>query len=424
MKHLNVTIIGLGYVGLPLAIAFSKKFNVIGFDINEQRISDLKSGVDVFNDQNVINLNKNKKLKLTSSYKDIIGSDYFIVTVPTPVDKKNKPDLKSLISSSKIVGKSLKKGSIVIYESTVYPTCTEEVCVPVLERYSGYKLNKNFYCGYSPERINVGDAKHSLEKIVKVVSGSNLKTTNKIYKLYKNIIRAGVFKASSIKVAEAAKVIENTQRDLNIALLNELSIIFNKLNINTNDVVEAASTKWNFVKYKPGLVGGHCVGVDPFYLTYKARKIGYTPKVILAGRDINEKMPKFVVQKTISLMKKKKINIKESRLLILGFSFKENCSDPRNSKVKDIVKSFLKKKISIKIYDPIVYKNFIEKKYVEHFTDKISNFTNYFDAIILAVPHKIFLQNYKKVFKKILKKKNIIFDVMAALQKNYPTATL
>ena len=424
MKHLNVAIIGLGYVGLPLAIAFSKKFNAIGFDINEQRISDLKSGVDVFNDQNVINLNKNKKLKLTSSYKDIIGSDYFIVTVPTPVDKKNKPDLKSLVNSSKIVGKSLKKGSIVIYESTVYPTCTEEVCVPVLEKYSGYKLNKNFYCGYSPERINVGDTKHRLEKIVKVVSGSNLKATNKIYKLYKNIIRAGVFKASSIKVAEAAKVIENTQRDLNIALLNELSIIFNKLNINTNDVVETASTKWNFVKYKPGLVGGHCVGVDPFYLTYKARKIGYTPKVILAGRDINEKMSKFVVQKTISLMKKKKINIKESRLLILGFSFKENCSDPRNSKVKDIVKSFLKKKISIKIYDPIVYKNFLEKKYVKHFTDKISNFTNYFDAIILTVPHKIFLQNYKKVFKKILKKKNIIFDVKSALQRNYPTATL
>ena len=263
-----------------------------------------------------------------------------------------------------------------------------------------------------------------MEKIVKVVSGSNLKATNKIYKLYKNIIRAGVFKASSIKVAEAAKVIENTQRDLNIALLNELSIIFNKLNINTNDVVETASTKWNFVKYKPGLVGGHCVGVDPFYLTYKARKIGYTPKVILAGRDINEKMSKFVVQKTISLMKKKKINIKESRLLILGFSFKENCSDPRNSKVKDIVKSFLKKKISIKIYDPIVYKNFLEKKYVKHFTDKISNFTNYFDAIILTVPHKIFLQNYKKVFKKILKKKNIIFDVKSALQRNYPTATL
>ena len=279
MKTLKISIIGLGYVGLPLAIAFSKIFDVTGFDINLDRIKNLKLGKDVFNDQNAIDLKKVKKLKLTNSPKDISKADYYIVTVPTPVDKNNKPDLKSLINASKIVGKSIKKGATVVFESTVYPTCTEEICIPVLEKNSGYKLNKDFYCGYSPERINVGDKKHTLEKIVKVVSGSNKNATNKIYNLYKKIIKTKVFKASSIKVAEAAKVIENTQRDLNIALLNELSIIFDKLNINTNDVIEAASTKWNFVKYKPGLVGGHCVGVDPFYLTYKAKKLATHQKL-------------------------------------------------------------------------------------------------------------------------------------------------
>ena len=269
----KISIIGLGYVGLPLAIAFSKKFEVVGYDINSKRVKDLINGKDVFNDLKVKNLKKNKKLNLTSNLKDIEDLDYYIVTVPTPVNKNNNPDLRSLISASKIVGKSIKKKSIVIFESTVFPSCTEEVCIPIIEKYSGYKLNQDFYCGYSPERINVGDNEHTLEKITKVVSGSNKKTTDKIYNLYKNIIRTKVFKASSIKVAEAAKVIENTQRDLNISLLNELSIIFDRLDIDTNDVIEAAATKWNFIKYKPGLVGGHCVGVDPFYLTYKAKKV-------------------------------------------------------------------------------------------------------------------------------------------------------
>ena len=294
-----------------------------------------------------------------------------------------------MISASKIVGKSIKKKSIVIFESTVFPSCTEEVCIPIIEKYSGYKLNQDFYCGYSPERINVGDNEHTLEKITKVVSGSNKKTTDKIYNLYKNIIRTKVFKASSIKVAEAAKVIENTQRDLNISLLNELSIIFDRLDIDTNDVIEAAATKWNFIKYKPGLVGGHCVGVDPFYLTYKAKKSGYTPKVILAGRNINEKMSKFIVDKTITLMKQKKINIKTSKILVLGYSFKENCSDPRNSKVEDMIDLILQKKIPVKIFDPIVYKNFLNKKYKKLFIKNLSNYQNYFDAIILAVPHSI-----------------------------------
>ncbi len=420
----KISIIGLGYVGLPLAIAFSKKFEVVGYDINSKRVKDLINGKDVFNDLKVKNLKKNKKLNLTSNLKDIEDLDYYIVTVPTPVNKNNNPDLRSLISASKIVGKSIKKKSIVIFESTVFPSCTEEVCIPIIEKYSGYKLNQDFYCGYSPERINVGDNQHTLEKITKVVSGSNKKTTDKIYNLYKNIIRTKVFKASSIKVAEAAKVIENTQRDLNISLLNELSIIFDRLDIDTNDVIEAAATKWNFIKYKPGLVGGHCVGVDPFYLTYKAKKSGYTPKVILAGRNINEKMSKFIVDKTITLMKQKKINIKTSKILVLGYSFKENCSDPRNSKVEDMIDLILQKKIPVKIFDPIVYKNFLNKKYKKLFIKNLSNYQNYFDAIILAVPHKVFLKNYKKNFLKILKKKNIIFDVKSALNKNFSTATL
>ena len=424
MKNFKISIIGLGYVGLPLALAFSKKSKVIGFDINKKRITDLSLGIDVFKDQKKKEIVKKKNLIITNKLKDISGSDYFIVTVPTPVDKKNNPDLKSLINSSKIVGESIKKGSIIVYESTVYPSCTEKVCVPVLEKYSGLKFNKDFFCGYSPERINVGDDKHKLENITKVVSGSNDKTTKKVYHLYKKIIKAKIFKASSIKVAEAAKVIENTQRDLNIAFLNELSIIFDKLDINTSDVLEAASTKWNFIKFKPGLVGGHCIGVDPFYLAHVAKKTGYLPKVILAGREINEKMSRFVFNKTLRLMKKKKLNINKSKILILGYSFKENCSDPRNSKVQDIVKYFLNKKITIKIYDPVVYKEFLEKKYKDLFINKISNFKNYFDGIILAVPHKIFLNNYRNVYKKILKKNHIIFDVKSVLKKGFSTTTL
>ncbi len=424
MKKFKISVIGLGYVGLPLALAFSKKQQVIGFDINKKRVNDLNLGIDVFKDQKKKEIKRKKYLKITYKINEIISSDYFIITVPTPVKKNNSPDLKSLINSSKIVGRSIKKGSIVIYESTVYPSCTEEICVPILEKYSGLKFNKDFFCGYSPERINVGDNKHKLENITKIVSGSNIATTNKIYNLYKKIIKAKIFKASSIKVAEAAKVIENTQRDLNIAFLNELSIIFDRLDINTNDVLAAASTKWNFIKFKPGLVGGHCIGVDPFYLAHIAKKRGYLPKVILAGRDINEKMSKFVFNKTLTLMKKKKLQINKSKILVLGFSFKENCSDPRNSKVQDIVKYFLSKKVSINIYDPIVYREFLEKKYKNLFINNISNFKNYFDAIILAVPHKIFLNNYENLFKKILKKKNIIFDVKSALKKGFSTTTL
>ena len=424
MKNYKISVIGLGYVGLPLALAFSKNQKVIGFDINKNRVNDLNLGIDVYKDQSKKEIKKKKNLIITYEINEITSSDYFIITVPTPVDKNNLPNLKSLINSSKIVGKSIKKGSIVIYESTVYPSCTEEICVPILEKYSGLKFNKDFFCGYSPERINVGDSSHKLENITKIVSGSNVKTTNKIYNLYKKIIRAKIFKASSIKVAEAAKVIENTQRDLNIAFINELSIIFDRLDINTYDVLAAASTKWNFIKFKPGLVGGHCIGVDPFYLAHIAKKKGYFPKVILAGRDINEKMSKFVFNKTLTLMKKKKLKIKNSKILILGFSFKENCSDPRNSKVQDMVKYFLNKKMSIRIYDPIVYKEFLEKKYKDLFINNISKFKSYFDVIILAVPHKTYLNNYVNLFKKILKKNHIIFDLKSALKKSFSTTTL
>ncbi len=342
-KSTKISIIGVGYVGLPLALAFSKKFSTVGFDLNKNRIDELKNGYDSFNDQKKKDLLKNTRLLFSSSTKDINSSDYFIITVPTPVNNQKIPDLKPLISASKIVGKNMKKKSIVIYESTVYPGCTEEVCVPLLEKYSGLKFNHDFFCGYSPERINVGDKKHRLENIKKIVSGSNINSLNKINSLYSNIIKAGVHKAETIKVAEAAKVIENTQRDLNIALVNEFSLIFDKLNIKTDQVLNAAATKWNFIKFSPGLVGGHCVGVDPYYLTYKAKKVGYNPKVILSGRKINDNMSKNVCDKILKLVRVNDIK-RKPHLLILGYGFKENCSDIRNSKVIDLVNHFLKKK--------------------------------------------------------------------------------
>jgi len=340
----KISVIGVGYVGLPLAIKLQSKNYVIAFDTNAKRIKELKLGFDVFKDQPKKEILKFKQIKFSNNDRDIKNSDFFIITVPTPVNKNKKPDLKPLISATKIVGKNLKKNSIVVYESTVYPGCTEEICIPILEKKSNLKLNKDFYCGYSPERINVGDNIHKLESINKIVSGSNKIALNKIFQLYSSIIKATVHKAETIKVAEAAKVIENTQRDLNIALINELSIIFSKLNINTNEVLNAAATKWNFIRYEPGLVGGHCVGVDPFYLTYKAEKIGYHPKVILSGRNINDKMSYHVFKTVLNKSKKLKINIKKSNILIMGYSFKENCSDIRNSKVSDLVNYFLKKK--------------------------------------------------------------------------------
>ena len=412
----KISIIGVGYVGLPLAIKFSKKQKVFGYDSNKKRVEELKKGIDVYNDQ-VLNIKKNNDLNFTSDEKDIKNSDIFIVTVPTPVDSKNKPDLKHLVQASKIVGKSLKKKSIVVYESTVYPGCTEEICVPILEKNSKLKANSDFYYAYSPERINVGDKLHDLENIKKIVSASSKKSLDQIYKLYNSIIKAGIHKAESIKVAEAAKVIENTQRDLNIALVNELSIIFEKLNINTQNVLDAASTKWNFVNYSPGLVGGHCVGVDPFYLTYKAKKVGYNPRVILSGRITNENMSKHVFNLTLKNAQRKKIKKKDTKVLIMGYSFKENCSDIRNSKVKDLVNFSLKKSISIKIYDPLILKKHLIKKHQKILIDDLHSNKN-FNVLILAVPHLQFLKKFDYFYKKIMKKNNVIFDIKSVLKKN------
>jgi UDP-N-acetyl-D-galactosamine dehydrogenase len=417
-----IAIIGVGYVGLPLAIKFSKFFKVICFDTNNSRISQLKDRIDIFNDQKVP---KNKNLIFTNNLKDISKSDYYIITVPTPVNLNNEPDLKHIKEASKIVARSLKKNSIVIYESTVYPGCTEEVCVPILEKYSNFEYNKEFFCAYSPERINVGDNLYQLENIKKIVSASNKKSLNKVFNLYNLIIKAGIHKAENIKVAEAAKVIENTQRDLNIALVNELSIIFEKLKINTQSVLDAAATKWNFVKYTPGLVGGHCVGVDPYYLTYKSKKIGYDPKVILSGRKLNDNMSRYVFEQILEKTKINNIKFKNLKILMLGYSFKENCSDTRNSKVSDLVDNFLKKKIDLIIHDPLVLRDHLKKNHKKFFCENLKMNKKKFNVIILSVPHLKLLKNFKNILKNYSQKKHIIFDIKSALKnRNYLTYTL
>ncbi len=414
----KISIIGVGYVGLPLALRLQRQNKVIAFDNNEKRIQELKLGYDIFNDQSKVKILKSKNIKFSNDVNDINNSDFFIITVPTPVNVDKKPDLRALISATKIVGKNLKKNSIVIYESTVYPGCTEEVCIPLLEQISKLKINRGFFCGYSPERINVGDNLHKLEHINKIVSGSNKFALKKIYNLYSSIIKAKIHKAENIKVAEAAKVIENTQRDLNIALINEFSIIFSKLDIKTDEVLNAAATKWNFIKYQPGLVGGHCVGVDPFYLTYKAKQIGYIPKVILSGRNINDKMSDYVFKTILKNSKKIKINIKKSNVLIMGYSFKENCSDIRNSKVYDLVNYFLKEKIKVNIYDPLVNIDHLSKIHKKIYLKSLKNKKKYFDVLILAVPHRTFIKNFSKIFNSIIKKRHYIFDIKSALPKN------
>lgn len=333
----NLAIIGLGYVGLPLAVEFGKKRSVIGFDINEGRIQELKSGVDNTLEVSPEDLRSAKHLEYSSTLEELKSCDVFIVTVPTPIDQANRPDLTPLVKASETVGKVLKPGGIVIYESTVYPGCTEEVCVPVLEKHSGLKFNETFYCGYSPERINPGDKVNTLTKIKKITSGSTPEVATAVDELYKSIITAGTYPATSIKVAEAAKVIENTQRDLNIALVNELSVIFDRLKIDTIEVLEAAGSKWNFLPFRPGMVGGHCIGVDPYYLTHKAEEVGYHPQVILAGRRINDNMARYAARNVIRLMLQKGVDVARSRVGVLGITFKENCPDIRNSKVSDLV---------------------------------------------------------------------------------------
>ena len=388
----KLSIIGLGYVGLPLAVEFGKKYEVVGFDINKNRIDELKQGYDRTLEVSKEELKEAKKLTFTTSIGDIKDSNIYIVTVPTPIDKHKNPDLTPLIMASKTVGRVLKKDDIVIYESTVYPGCTEEVCVPVLEKESGLKFNKDFYCGYSPERINPGDKEHRVVNIKKVTSGSTSKTAKIVDELYRSIIKAGTHLASSIKVAEAAKVIENAQRDINIAFVNELALIFDRLNIDTLDVLEAAGTKWNFLPFRPGLVGGHCIGVDPYYLTYKAKEIGYHPEVILAGRRLNDNMGIFIANKVIKLMIKKGHTIKDSKVLILGITFKENTPDIRNSRVIDIINELKEFGCEVDVYDPWANKDDVKREYNIDLIDNEKLTIDNYDAVVLAVAHKEFKQ--------------------------------
>ena len=412
MKNTNIAIVGLGYVGLPLAAAFAEKYNVIGFDINQTRIHELKAGHDrtLELEPNELAAVKNN-IRYTFDLKDIADSNVYIVTVPTPIDQSNRPDLTPLIKSSQAVGSVLKKGDTVIYESTVYPGVTEEVCVPELEKASGLKFNTDFFCGYSPERINPGDKEHTVKKILKVTSGSTPEIARKVDDLYKSIITAGTHMASSIKVAEASKVIENTQRDVNIALINELALIFDTMGIDTNEVIEASATKWNFIKLNPGLVGGHCIGVDPYYLTFKAEELGYKPNLILGARQINNGMGKYIAEKAIKCMIENDEKIKGSNILILGVTFKENCPDMRNTKVVDIIEEIKSYKCNVDVYDPWVDPE-EEKHHYRHgiIADPFKNSKKY-NAIIVAVGHQKFKELSMDDYKAISVNEPIIIDV-------------
>lgn len=406
---MKISVIGLGYVGLPLAVEFGKKFPTIGFDINASRISELREGYDRTLEVEPENLKAASMLSFTNLLDEISESNIYIVTVPTPIDKNRRPDLTPLIKASETVGKVLKKGDIVIYESTVYPGCTEDDCVPVLEKFSGLTFNVDFYCGYSPERINPGDKIHTVTKIRKITSGSTPEVADKVNDLYASIIEAGTYKAPSIKVAEAAKVIENCQRDINIAFVNELSLIFDKMNIDTLSVLEAAGTKWNFLPFRPGLVGGHCIGVDPYYLTHKAEEFGYHSQVILSGRKINDNMGAFIANKVVKLMIKKGLTVNGSKVLVLGITFKENCPDIRNSKVIDIVTELKEFGIGVDIYDPMADAHEVAEEYG---VSLISKPDKDYDAIILAVSHEEF-KNMDLISMK--KASGIVYDVKAML---------
>jgi UDP-N-acetyl-D-galactosamine dehydrogenase len=419
MKINKIGIIGLGYVGLPLAIEFAKKYLVCGFDINEKRILELNNGVDITLEANskdlinVMTISNDKGLLLTSNLTQLSECNIFIITVPTPIDKYKAPDLSPLLNASKMVGSILKKNDIVIFESTVYPGCTEEDCVPILEKYSSLNYNKDFFCGYSPERINPGDKINTLTNILKVTSGSNEETSFIVDNLYKSIIKAGTYLAPSIKVAEASKAIENAQRDVNISFVNELALIFDKIGIDTTDVLNAAATKWNFLKYSPGLVGGHCIGVDPYYLAHKAQSLGYNPQVILSGRRVNDNMGVFVANKVIKLMIKKGHKIDGSNVLILGVTFKENCPDLRNSRVIDIYDELKQFGIDVSVFDPHADKQDVLKEYNIKLEKDLG--LKKFDSIILAVAHNEFLNlNYSSLKKN---ENSVIFDIKSFLNR-------
>jgi UDP-N-acetyl-D-galactosamine dehydrogenase len=419
-KKKKIAIIGLGYVGLPLAIEFGKKFSVIGFDIDNERINELASGKDRTNEADldglsyVMNLShkENIGLKFSNKINDLNACNVFIVTVPTPINQFKAPDLNPLLKATEMLGKVLKKGDIVIFESTVYPGCTEEDCVPVLEKISGLIFNQDFYCGYSPERINPGDKINTLKKIKKVTSGSTPEIAEEIDTLYLSIIEAGTYRAPSIRVAEASKAIENAQRDINISFVNELALIFDRMGIDTDDVLEAAGTKWNFLKYKPGLVGGHCIGVDPYYLAHKAESLGYHPTVILSGRRVNDNMGIFIANKVIKLLIAKNYVISKAKVLVLGITFKENCPDIRNSKVVDIVNELLQFNIMVDIYDPHANKDEVLEEYGVKLIDNINN---RYDGIILAVSHEEFLALEMDKLK--ASDSAIIFDTKAFLPR-------
>jgi UDP-N-acetyl-D-glucosamine/UDP-N-acetyl-D-galactosamine dehydrogenase len=429
IKNKKIAIIGLGYVGLPLAIEFGKKYLVVGFDINEIRVKELSSGIDCTKEADMeamkeavkyYNVEKDKGLCFSHDTRDLSDCNVFIVTVPTPIDQFKAPDLTPLLKASEMLGKKLKKEDIVIYESTVYPGCTEEDCVPILEKYSGLEFNKDFFCGYSPERINPGDKVNTLTKIKKVTSGSTSEIATIVDDLYASIITAGTHKAPSIKVAEASKAIENAQRDVNISFVNELALIFERMGIDTNDVIEAAGTKWNFLKYRPGLVGGHCIGVDPYYLAHKAESLGYHPQVILSGRRVNDMMGMFVANKVVKLMIQNGVAVKNSNALVLGITFKENCPDIRNSKVVDIYNELIQYNINVDVYDPHANINEVYAEYGILLADSLN--TKVYDSIILAVAHDEFLKiNYMELKKH---QSSILYDTKSFLDRSIVDARL
>lgn len=413
LSELKIAVIGLGYVGLPLAVEFGKKLPVVGFDIHQKRIQELQSGQDHTLEVSPEELKQATQLTYSANLEDLNSCNFFIVTVPTPIDEFKQPDLTPLIKASTSIGNVLKKGDVVVYESTVYPGATEEACIPVLEQVSGLKFNQDFFAGYSPERINPGDKLHRVTNILKITSGSTPEVADFVDQVYNLVIEAGTHKAASIKVAEAAKVIENTQRDVNIALINELAVIFNKLGIDTEAVLQAAGTKWNFLPFRPGLVGGHCIGVDPYYLTHKAQSIGYHPEIILAGRRLNDGMGAYVVTQLVKGMIKKKIQVEGSKVLVLGLSFKENCPDIRNTKIIDIVTELEEYQIDVDVYDPWVDVQEAEHEYGIRPVRSVSN--NSYDAIILAVAHEQFKQMGAAQIRSLGKQAHVLYDLKYVL---------
>jgi UDP-N-acetyl-D-galactosamine dehydrogenase len=416
IKDTKIGIIGLGYVGLPLAVEFGKKYQTLGFDINKLRISQLCDGNDTTLECSTEELGEAVTLNFSSSVDDLKSCNIYIVTVPTPIDEHKQPDLTPLVKASEMLGKVVSQSDIIIYESTVYPGATEEACIPVVERVSGLIFNKDFYAGYSPERINPGDKEHRVTNILKVTSGSTPEIAETVDQLYKSIIIAGTHKASSIKVAEAAKVIENTQRDVNIALINELSIIFNKLNIDTLEVLEAAGSKWNFLPFRPGLVGGHCIGVDPYYLTHKAQTVGYHPEMILAGRRLNDGMGAYVVSQLVKNMLKKQIQVDGANVLVMGLTFKENCPDLRNTKIVDIVKELKEYNINVDITDPWCSSEQAENEYGLSLTPRPEK--GKYDAVVLAVAHNEFKELGVQEIRKLGKDNHVLYDLKYLLPKN------